>query len=90
MVVAGRLSQKMAPVIRRLYEQMPSQVGNFHGCLRHSGGVFNNYALLQGVNQVVPVDVYVPDAPRVRNNCFTQLPFSRKKSSTRREASGRP
>jgi NADH-quinone oxidoreductase subunit B len=64
MIVAGRVSQKMAPVLRRLYDQMPEPkwviaMGDCAAC----GGVFNNYAIVKGVDEVVPVDVYVAGCP---------------------------
>jgi len=64
MIVAGRVSQKMAPVLRQIYDQMaePKWVLSMGVCAS-SGGMFNNYAIVQGVDHVVPVDIYLPGCP---------------------------
>ncbi|MBW1926264.1 MAG: NADH-quinone oxidoreductase subunit B [Deltaproteobacteria bacterium] len=64
MIVAGRVSRKMAPVLRQLYDQMPDpkwvvSMGDCASC----GGIFNNYAIVQGVDEIVPVDIYVAGCP---------------------------
>ena len=64
MIVSGRVSQKMAPVVKHLYDQMPNPkwviaMGDCASC----GGVFNNYAIVQGVDHIIPVDMYLPGCP---------------------------
>jgi len=64
MIVAGRVSVKMAPVLRQLYDQMPDPKWVIAmGACASCGGIFNNYAIVQGVDKIVPVDVYVPGCP---------------------------
>ena len=64
MIVAGRVSQKMAPVLRQIYDQMPEPKWVIAmGVCASSGGMFNNYAIVQGVDHVVPVDMYLPGCP---------------------------
>ncbi len=64
MIVSGRVSQKMAPVLKRIYNQMPDPKWVIAmGACSSCGGIFNNYAIVQGVDRVIPVDVYVPGCP---------------------------
>ena len=63
-IVSGRLSVKMAPVLRQLYDQMPNPKYVISmGACASCGGIFNNYAIVQGIDRVIPVDVYVPGCP---------------------------
>ncbi len=64
MIVSGRVSQKMAPVVRQLYDQMPNPKWVISmGACASSGGIFNNYAIIQGCDHIVPVDYYLPGCP---------------------------
>ncbi|MFV0285497.1 MAG: NADH-quinone oxidoreductase subunit B [Demequina sp.] len=64
MIVAGRVSQKMAPIVRQVYDQMPEPKWVISmGVCASSGGMFNNYAIVPGVDHVIPVDIYLPGCP---------------------------
>ncbi|SDZ96452.1 NADH dehydrogenase subunit B [Bowdeniella nasicola] len=64
MIVSGRLSHKMAPIIRNVYDSMPEPKWVISmGVCASSGGMFNNYAIVQGCDHVVPVDIYLPGCP---------------------------
>src|ERR671917_591853 len=70
MIVAGRVSQKMAPVLRQIYDQMPEPRWVLAmGVCASSGGMFNNYAIVQGVDHIVPVDMYLPGCPTRSSRC---------------------
>ncbi len=64
MIISGRVSQKMAPVVRQLWDQMPNPKWAISmGACASSGGIFNNYAVIQGVDHLVPIDMYIPGCP---------------------------
>jgi NADH-quinone oxidoreductase subunit B len=90
MIVAGRVSQKMAPVLKTIYDQMlePKWVVAMGDCAS-SGGIFNNYATFQGVDKIVPVDVYVAGCPPRPEALIDGLIMLQKKIKSERPLSAR-
>lgn len=85
MIVAGRVSQKMAPVLKTVYDQMlePKWVVAMGDCAS-CGGIYNNYAIIQGVDKIVPVDVYVAGCPPRPEALLDGLIMLQKKIRTER------
>ncbi len=90
LIVSGRLSKKMAPVLKQLYDQMPDPKWVIAmGDCASSGGVFNNYAIVQGVDKILPVDIYIPGCPPRPEMLLEALEMLKKKIKTQADINGR-
>jgi NADH-quinone oxidoreductase subunit B len=88
MIVAGRVSQKMGPVLRQIYDQMPEPKWVISmGACASCGGIFNNYAIINGVDKVVPVDVYLPGCPPRPEGLLEAVVMLQRKIASERPAS---
>ncbi len=90
LIVSGRLSKKMAPVLKQLYDQMPEPKWVIAmGDCASSGGVFNNYAIVQGVDKILPVDIYIPGCPPRPEMLLEALEMLKQKIKKEADINGR-